>query len=126
MLALSFLHIKLRLGCSNLDVGPMTCVGKDSDHVTCFSSFTGDGVTRAHTSPLVKNAYPQGKGRGGRSHRVQNALSHFTKHTLQEEGVFPCLRGSPKAGREAHVLPYDPLTGDARSVSEPHHSRGRA
>lgn len=36
MLALSFLNIKLKMECSNLDVDPMTCAEKDSDHVTCF------------------------------------------------------------------------------------------
>lgn len=36
MLALSLLHIKLKMECSNLDVDPMICAEKDSDHVTCF------------------------------------------------------------------------------------------
>lgn len=66
MLVLLFLPIKLKMKFSNLNVDPMTHVGKDSGHVTCQgSSFTGDWVGRAHTSSLVKDVHPQWKGLEG-------------------------------------------------------------
>lgn len=35
-------------------------------------------------------------------------MCRFTKHTLQEKGVFPCFRGSAKVGREAHEPGSEP------------------
>lgn len=54
MLVLSFLHIKLKMECSNVDVDPMTCAEKDSDHVTCFVKapyLQGTGLVE-HILPL--------------------------------------------------------------------------
>lgn len=81
----------------------MAYVEKDSGHVTCHIK-APHGLVRAHTSSLVKKAYPWGKGLVGVVTEDQMLCANrvpLPKHTPQENGVSPWIRESAQVGREA-------------------------